>query len=58
MENDTDVFYEIRVDPRTGEHPGSFECAVCKTEIKSWTGIDRYFDWKQLITKSPGGGKI
>ena len=38
--------------------PGSFACTVCNTEIKSWSGITRYSDWKQLTMKSPSGGKI
>jgi hypothetical protein len=39
--------------------PGSFACTVCKAEIKSWSGITRYFDWKQLTMNSPsGGGKV
>jgi hypothetical protein len=38
--------------------PGRFDCTVCKTEIKSWSGIKRYFGWKQLTMKSPSGGKV
>jgi hypothetical protein len=37
--------------------PGSFKCTDCKTEIKNWSGITRYFGWKQLIMKSPAWGK-
>jgi hypothetical protein len=38
--------------------PGSFNCTDCNTAIKSWSGIDRYFGWKQQTMKSPRGGKI
>jgi transcription elongation factor Elf1 len=38
--------------------PGSFDCTVCKSEIKSWSGNTRYFGWKQLTMKAPSGGKI
>jgi hypothetical protein len=37
--------------------PGSFKCTDRKTEIKSWSGITRYFGWKQLIMMSPAWGK-
>jgi transcription elongation factor Elf1 len=38
--------------------PGRFSCTVCGTEIKSWSGIDSYFDWKQTTMKSPHGDKL
>jgi predicted Zn finger-like uncharacterized protein len=32
---------------------GSFSCTECNTEVLSWSGAERYFDWQQITMRSP-----
>jgi len=36
--------------PRQELAPGTFNCADCGTVVHSWSGIDRYSDWR-LVKK-------
>jgi hypothetical protein len=51
------MWYEATYEQDPEPKPGRFNCTDCKTEIKSWSGIERYFDWKQVTMKSPHGEK-
>jgi hypothetical protein len=50
---------ELRCDKRAASRQasGSFECAVCKTEVHAWSGLYDFFDWKAIKTRSPVFGK-
>jgi peptide subunit release factor 1 (eRF1) len=28
------------------QHPGSFKCQDCQTEVHAWSGVFSFFDWK------------
>jgi hypothetical protein len=51
------MWYEATYEQDPEPKPGRFNCTDCKAEIKSWSGIERYFDWKQVTMKSPHGEK-
>ena len=49
------MWYRATKEHDPEPQPGRFICTECNTEILSWSGIDRYFDWQE-ITMRPRGG--
>jgi transcription elongation factor Elf1 len=49
------MWYRATKEQDPEPQPGSFSCTECNTEILSWSGIDRYFDWQQITMRPKGG---
>jgi hypothetical protein len=49
--------YTATSEERSDKRAGVFCCAVCDTEVHSWSGYLDYFDWKAFKARSPVFGK-